>query len=98
MDEDIVGVLFILLILFSFFSFIIYTTNLKVEAESRAQELCQAKGYETFITFQRTILSSKPKALICGSLEDRMKYEGKIKVYNFQGNQSIVKIIGDDKK
>lgn len=62
MDEDVIFVLFVLLILVGFFSFIVYMVNLKVEAEDRAQELCEIKGYETFITFKKNNIEFQAKS------------------------------------
>ena len=66
--------------------------NAKVVAGDTANELCKAKGFETYVRFNTKLLSRTPYNLVCGTLKERLIAEGKIKAYEIN-NASM--IIGD---
>ena len=66
--------------------------NAKVVAGDTANELCKAKGFETYVRFNTKLLGRTPYNLVCGTLKERLIAEGKIKAYEIN-NASM--IIGD---
>ena len=65
-------------------------TNLDNIAEDKALRDCRFMGYETFITYTRTFLSSKPIGLVCGTLKERMIYEGRINAYMVNNATNVI--------
>ena len=60
-------------------------------ADNEAQTICVNKGYETFVSYTKfPLFGVTPRALVCGSLTQRMIYEGKVIAYNVNGNKSMI--------
>ena len=55
-----------------------------------AQSSCVNSGFETFISYTQYPFSKQPKALYCGSYEERMIKEGKIRAYTTSNNNSMI--------
>ena len=64
--------------------------NLDNIAEGKALRECRFEGYETFIMYTRTFLSSKPIGLVCGTLKERMIYEGRINAYMVNNATNVI--------
>lgn len=58
--------------------------------ENNAQKLCEEEGHETFISYTSIIFATTPRALVCGTMEERLIKEGKIKAYVTNGDKIIV--------
>ena len=89
------GVIFALFLLFVLVLFLLSLWigyNAKVVAGDTANELCKAKGFETYVRFNTKLLGRTPYNLVCGTLKERLIAEGKIKAYEIN-NASM--IIGD---
>ncbi len=55
-----------------------------------AQNSCVDSGFETFISYTQYPFSKEPRALYCGSYEQRMIKEGKIRAYTTSNNNSMI--------
>ena len=91
MDVDTFAILFLLVFL-GFILFIVFFAGYtRVISDNKAQTICVSKGYETFVSYTKfPVFGVTPHALVCGSLTQRMIYEGKIIAYNVNGNRSII--------
>jgi len=64
-------------------------SDMQIEAENLANEMCKAQGYETYVTFSRKSFSNKPYGVVCGTLKERLIAEGKVKAYDID-NATII--------
>ena len=63
--------------------------TLSIIGQDNAHNTCVANGYETYITYDRFMLSTKPKALICGTVAQQQSQEGHIQAYSVDGEDVI---------
>ena len=91
-DYEWVGWFVFLAFVFIIIGSIIYFTNLSAEASDTATRQCREKGFETYVHFYMKCCSAKPYNLVCGSMKERMIFEGKITAYDFENtkNKSII--------
>ena len=59
-------------------------------AKDNAQRDCVNMGYESFIDYTFLPFSTKPKALYCGTYEQRMIKEGRITAYQTGNNGTMI--------
>ncbi len=70
--------------------FFIHSVWISPIIEDNAQNSCVNSGFETFISYTQYPFSKEPRALYCGSYEERMIKEGKIRAYTTSNNNSMI--------
>ena len=89
-NEDIIGIIIITCVMLFIITFITFLSIITPIRERNAQIECENKGFETFVEYNTLVFQTKLSKCICGSMEDRMIYEGKIKAYMTNGDKIIV--------
>lgn len=70
--------------------FIVHSIWISPMIEDNAQNSCVNSGFETFISYTQYPFSDQARALYCGSYEERMIKEGKIRAYTTSNNNSMI--------
>lgn len=70
--------------------FFMLQINLDAIANAEATTICQEKGFETFVNYDRTWFSSRPAGIVCGKIIEQQIQTSKIKAYTLDGNGNII--------
>lgn len=89
-SEDLLGLITIIVIVISIITLIFYFNIITPLRDLNAQNSCEDLGFETFIKYNNIIFQTKPVALVCGTMEQRLINEGKIKAYSTNGDGNII--------
>ena len=90
MNEEIFTALsfvFIVLIIITIVSFFVVINPIRGD---NAQKQCELLGYETYTDYDNEIFSTTPVKLVCGTMTQRMIYEGRIKAYSTTGTDIVI--------
>ena len=84
---DWVGIIFAVSFVIFIFSFVVNAVFYFPVIQNNAQNICVDADFETFIDYSIFPYSTSPRALYCGTYEQRMIKEGKIDAYQNTGDE-----------
>jgi len=78
---------FIALIIITIASFFVVISPIRGD---NAQKQCELLGYETYTDYSNEVFSTTPVKLVCGTMTQRMIYEGRIRAYSTTGTDVVI--------
>jgi len=86
MNDNIITFLIIVILLIIPISALVISSVYTTAADDEAMTYCNEFGHETFVTYRRYPFSSTPKAIVCGTLNERQIEEMTITGYSVDGD------------